>query len=125
MALKDKYAGVIGLIQSVGAKGQDVQESGGKLSIKGTTEYQLQKDLIWDAIKKQAGWEQEVVADIQVEKTDIFGIWEVKPGDSLSKIAKSAYDDAGKYMKIFEANKNILKDPNMIHPGQKLVIPNK
>jgi LysM repeat protein len=125
MALKDKYAGVIALVQSSGGQGADIQESGGKLAIKATAEYQLQKDLIWDAIKKQAGWEQEVAVDIRVQKTDIFGIWEVKPGDSLSKIAKSAYDDAGKYMKIFEANKNILKDPNMIQPGQKLVIPNK
>jgi LysM repeat protein len=125
MALADKYASVIALAQSFGLKGQEVKEQAGKLAIKGTAEYQLQKDLIWDAIKKQAGWEQEVQADIRVEKTDIFGIWEVKPGDSLSKIAKSAYDDAGKYMKIFEANKNILKDPNVIHPGQKLIVPNK
>jgi nucleoid-associated protein YgaU len=66
-----------------------------------------------------------VAADIKVEKTDVFGVYTVKPGDSLSKIAKSAYDDAGKYMTIFDANKDQLKDPNVIQPGQKLVIPNR
>jgi nucleoid-associated protein YgaU len=125
MSLASKYASVTTAAQSLGIKSLTTSEAAGKLSIKGTAEYQLQKDLVWDAIKKQAGWEQEVNADIKVEKTDIYGIWEVKSGDSLSKIAKSAYDDAGQYMRIFEANKNILKDPNLIHPGQKLVIPKK
>jgi len=50
-------------------------------------------------------------------------IYEVQGGDSLSKIAKSHYGDPMKYMEIFNANKDILKDPNMIHPGQKLRIP--
>lgn len=50
-------------------------------------------------------------------------IYEVKSGDSLSKIAKRHYGDPMKYMEIFNANKDILKDPNMIHPGQQLRIP--
>ena len=49
----------------------------------------------------------------------------VKSGDTLSKIAKEAYGDANAYMKIFEANKPMLKDPNKIYPGQKLRIPPK
>jgi nucleoid-associated protein YgaU len=52
-------------------------------------------------------------------------IYEVKPGDSLSKIAKSEYGNANAWPKIFEANKDILKDPNKIYPGQKLKIPPK
>ena len=48
---------------------------------------------------------------------------EVKSGDTLSKIAKEAYGDANAYMKIFEANKPMLSDPNKIYPGQKLRIP--
>jgi nucleoid-associated protein YgaU len=47
----------------------------------------------------------------------------VKSGDTLSKIAKQFYGDARKYSIIFEANRDILKDPNIIHPGQKLRIP--
>ena len=52
-------------------------------------------------------------------------IYEVKSGDSLSKIAKHEYGDANAWPKIFEANKDILKDPNKIFPGQKLKIPPK
>ncbi len=105
-------------------KNSNWTEEGGKLKVWGTTPYQLEKDLLWDNIKKHGGWESEVVADIKVEKTDIYGVWEVKAGESLSKIAKVVYDDGNKYMKIFEANKTTLKDPNVIHPGQKLTIPN-
>lgn len=47
----------------------------------------------------------------------------VAPGDSLSKIAKKYYGDANQYMKIFEANQPLLKDPNKIYPGQVLRIP--
>ena len=50
-------------------------------------------------------------------------IHEVKPGDTLSKIAKKEYGDANKWSKIFEANKDILKDPDKIYPGQQLKIP--
>lgn len=49
--------------------------------------------------------------------------YEVQKGDSLSKIAKSQYGDAMKYNAIFEANKPMLKDPNLIYPGQVLRIP--
>ena len=49
--------------------------------------------------------------------------YEVKSGDSLSKIAKAVYGDANKYNAIFEANKPLLKDPNLIYPGQMLRIP--
>lgn len=50
-------------------------------------------------------------------------IVEVKSGDSLSKIAKREYGDANKWELIFDANKDILKDPNKIFPGQKLKLP--
>ena len=44
-------------------------------------------------------------------------------GDSLSKIAKKYYSDAMKYPVIFEANKPMLKSPDLIYPGQVLRIP--
>ncbi len=47
----------------------------------------------------------------------------VKKGDSLSKIAKHEYGDAMKYQNIFEANRPMLTDPNLIYPGQVLRIP--
>ena len=47
----------------------------------------------------------------------------VASGDSLSKIAKTYYGNAMKYPVIFDANKPMLKDPNLIYPGQVLRIP--
>ena len=47
----------------------------------------------------------------------------VVKGDSLSKIAKKYYGDAMKYPVIFEANKPMLEDPDLIYPGQVLRIP--
>ncbi len=53
-----------------------------------------------------------------------FTQWhEVKSGETLSKIAQRYYGDASLYPKIFEANKDVLKDPNLIRVGQKLRIP--
>ena len=49
--------------------------------------------------------------------------YEVKKGDTLSKISKEHYGDANKYNAIFEANKPMLKHPDKIDPGQKLRIP--
>jgi nucleoid-associated protein YgaU len=48
---------------------------------------------------------------------------EVVPGDTLGAIAKTYYGKAGMYMKIFEANRDILTNPDLIKPGQKLRIP--
>jgi nucleoid-associated protein YgaU len=49
--------------------------------------------------------------------------YEVKSGDTLSKVAKAFYGDANRYHEIFEANKPMLKDPDEIYPGQRLRIP--
>lgn len=49
--------------------------------------------------------------------------YEVKSGDTLSKIAKQFYGDANKYNQIFEANRPMLKDADEIYPGQRLRIP--
>jgi nucleoid-associated protein YgaU len=47
----------------------------------------------------------------------------VKKGDSLSKIAKALMGDGKKWPKIFEANKEVIKNPDLIYPGQQLRIP--
>ncbi len=67
----------------------------------------------------------KIAADVKAERSDIHGIHTVQAGESLSKIAKIHLDDANRYMDIFNANKDKLKDPNMIQPGQQLVIPNR
>jgi nucleoid-associated protein YgaU len=49
----------------------------------------------------------------------------VQKGDSLSKIARQEYGDANAWRRIFEANKDLIKNPDLIHPGQVLKIPAK
>ena len=49
----------------------------------------------------------------------------VAPGDSLSKIAKHFYGEANKWRRIFEANQDVIKNPDLIHPGQVLKIPSE
>ena len=50
-------------------------------------------------------------------------IYEIKSGDTLGAIAKQFLGKAGRYTEIFEANKDIISDPNKIYPGQKIRIP--
>ena len=47
----------------------------------------------------------------------------VKSGDSLSRIAKAQYGDASKWKRIYEANKDKIKNPDLIYPGQEFTIP--
>ena len=101
----------------------DIVEGGGKLQLTGTASYQLAKDELWNAIKRHSGWEDELAADIKVANTDLHGQYTVKGGDSLSKIARYIYGDASAFQKIFDANRDILKAPDVIHPGQILKIP--
>lgn len=48
----------------------------------------------------------------------------IQKGDSLSKIAKERYGDAMKWKELFEANREVIKDPDLIYPGQQIRIPN-
>lgn len=84
-----------------------------------------EKNLLWDEIKRVGGENPtDLVADIDVEDESVYAMHEVKSGDSLSKIAKHYYGSAGKFNAIFQANTDLLKNPDIIHPGQVLKIPN-
>jgi LysM repeat protein len=123
--LKEKYQPVIELATKLGVKLGSVAEEGGKLKVKGASPYQLEKNLVWDKIKTLPGWDKEVSVDISVEKTDIYGVYTVKSGDTLSKIAKEYLGSPNKYMDIFNINKDVLKNPDLIHAGQTIKIPNR
>jgi nucleoid-associated protein YgaU len=123
IVLGDKYADVLGLSQELGVKDGNWKEEGGKIKLWGKTEYQLDANRLWDKIKEHPGWENEVVADLQATRTDVYGYHTVKSGDTLSGIAKKLLGSAGRYMDIFNANKDQLSDPDKIKVGQKLVIP--
>ena len=49
----------------------------------------------------------------------------VKSGDTLSAIAEREYGDAGQWRRIFEANRETIDNPDLIHPGQELKIPSR
>ena len=126
MALREKYTYAIQTAKDLRFQG-GAEEREGKLHFKGTVQTQAEANKIWDAIKTIPTWQQEVVADVRAtgaqpgthsEKT-----YTVKPGDTLSKIAKETLGDANAYTDIFNANKDVLSDPDKIKPGQVLKIP--
>lgn len=124
MSLQDKYRAVLNLGEEFGVKDGHVEELDGVLKIGGTTHTQFQKDRMWDKIKEIGGESpSDLVADISVEQTDYYHKHVVDKGDSLSKISKTYYGDPMKYKHIFQANTDILDNPDMIHPGQELTIP--
>jgi len=120
--LTEKYQAAVNQLKAAGS-GVDVREDGGKLYLKGQTPYQLEANQVWDTIKAVPTWQQEVVADIQAQNKDAFGMYTVQSGDTLSKIAKRFLGDANKYPAIFEANRDQLSDPDKIGVGQKLKLP--
>jgi len=123
--MKEKYQNVLDLGQELEIKNGNVKEVDGILHVAGTAKNQYEKNLIWDKIKEIGGDNPtDIIADISVEDTTIFANHIVKSGDTLGKIAKHYYGNAMKYTAIFDANTNILKNPDVIHPGQELVIPN-
>jgi len=125
MGLRDKYAYAIQTAKSVQMQGS-ADEREGKLYFHGTVNTQDEANKIWDAIKTIPSWHDEIVADIKATGSAAgaaASTYTVKSGDTLSKIAQSLLGDANAYMEIFNANRDQLKDPNAIKPGQVLKIP--
>lgn len=137
MGLRDKYAHAIQV--SKGKFQGNAEEREGKLYFKGSVSSDAEKNEIWNAIKTVPDWQKDVVADIHVTGGGAAAkpaaapasaaaavatkTYTVKAGDTLSKIAKEHLGNANAYMKIFEANKDQLTDPDKIKPGQVLRIP--
>ena len=125
MSVKAKYQGVLNLGEQLGIKDGNVTEEGGVLKIKGVANTPYEKNLLWDKIKELGGENaSDVKANISVADDSVYHRHTVASGESLSKIAKHYYGDAMKYKQIFEANTNVLKNPDVIQPDQVLVIPN-
>ena len=128
MGLRDKYAYAIS--QSKGKFDGSAQERDGKLYFTGSVKTENDKNEIWTAIKTIPDWKDEIVADIKVTGGPAAAApaaaaktYTVKAGDTLSAIAKAELGSANAYMKIFEANRDQLSDPDKIKPGQVLKIP--
>jgi LysM repeat protein len=124
-ALKAKYQPAIDLAKERGVSLKNVHIENDKLLIRGDAPNQAIKNEVWDKIKSIDAAYADLTADISIDANLPVPprIYEVVSGDTLSKIAKKFYGEAGKYMKIFEANKDQLKDPDKINVGQKLKIP--
>ncbi|MEP7197476.1 MAG: LysM peptidoglycan-binding domain-containing protein [Saprospiraceae bacterium] len=125
MSLQEKYQMALNHGEELGVSIGSVVEEGGVLKIRATAEDQYAKDQIWDKFKEIGGAEpSDLIADINLNHTSFYTKHTVAKGESLSLIAKHYFKDPMKYKQIFEANKNILTNADIIHPGQELVIPN-
>lgn len=125
MSAKDKYSAVLELGEALGIQNGDVSVDAGVLKVKGEANTPYEKNLIWDKIKEIGGDQpSDIKANITVTDESVYHRHTVKSGESLSLIAKQYYGDPMKYKAIFEANTNILSNPDVIHPDQELVIPN-
>jgi len=123
--MKAKYQSVLDLGEALAIQNGDVKEENGVLLIKGTAKTQYEKNLIWDKIKEVGGESpSDIQADIDVADTSVFANHTVVSGETLGKISKKYYGSASKYNVIFEANTDILSNPDLIKVGQELVIPN-
>ena len=120
MSLQDKYAQIITMAPTMGAKILSQKEEGGKLYLTASVPSQADKDKIIGQINSLAGGiPSDLVLDLKIGGSTYV----VKSGDTLSAISKQFYGDANKYMDIFNANKDKLSDPDKIQPGQELIIP--
>ena len=127
MNLRDKYNHAIQTAKGFRMQGS-AEERDGKLYFKGVVKNQDEVNKIWDAIKTVPDWRNDIVGEVTIDpnakaQAAQESTYTVKAGDTLSKIAKEQYGDANAYMKIFNANKDQLTDPDKIKPGQVLKIP--
>ena len=125
MGLQQDYNDVVEAAKAQGINLTHVHEQDGKLVITGDAPYALDRDRVWDVIKKHPNWQKETSVEFKVTHSDVYGMWKVQAGESLSKIAKDVYGDMKQYNKIFEANRDQLKDADHVKVGQTLKIPNK
>ena len=131
--LRHKYDPVIRLMHQLGVQVQTVDLDGGKLRLRGQAPSEEAKNKVWDQIKAVDPLYSDLNAEIMVvagggaaagaAATAGGGSYTVQKGDTLSKISKQYYGDPNKYNRIFEANRDQIKDPDKIFPGQVLKIP--
>ncbi len=122
---KQTEAALANLVSKMGFNVQDlmIDVEGAKVTVKGKVNTQEEREKIVLLLGNSEGIgsvdDQLQVSSPQAEAQ----YYDVKSGDSLSKISKQFYGDANKYNVIFEANRPMLKNADDIYPGQKLRIP--
>ena len=104
-------------------EGLEISSEGDDAIVSGKALSQAEREKVVVAVGNTQGIAR-VDDQIQVEAPEPESVvYTVKKGDTLSKIAKTHYGDAMRYPEIFEANRPMLKDPDLIYPGQVLRIP--
>ena len=130
--LKAKYQSVLNLIEKKGLRLHNLHVQDNKLFVKASAGAQDLKNQIWEQIKLVDPKFADLTCDIQIDPAlapppppaaPAMKTYTVQAGDTLSKISKEFLGNANAYMKIFEANKDQLTDPNKIKVGQVLKIP--
>ena len=132
--LKAKYQSVLNFMQTQNVRVENLNMADNKLYIRAEAPSQDMKNKVWDQIKLVDPTFSDLTADIDAPAAAAAAAsaggpsstarsYTVQPGDSLSKISKQFYGDANKYMKIFEANKDKLSDPDKVRAGMELLIP--
>lgn len=140
--MKQKYASVLNVINRNGVRLEHMHIQDNKFFLQGAAGSEQIKNRVWDEIKRVNPTLNDITCDLRVDPAaapppatqaaaaSVSGgssagrrTYTVAAGDSLSKIAKNFYGNANQYMKIFEANRDKLSDPDKIKPGQELVIP--
>ncbi len=116
----------MGMVKMVGGLGLAVEDlsirvDGDTVTVGGTAASQAEREKVVLAVGNVAGIAR--VDDRMEVAAPKATFYTVQAGDTLSKIAKQHYGDAGKYPVIFEANKPMLEHPDKIYPGQQLRIP--
>src|SRR3954447_26049796 len=126
MAVRDKYQSLLDLAGQGGVGDLQVSEEGDVLHVSGTAPSEEAKQKLWDEYNRidpdmRSG---DLVMNISVGGGQGGGeeTYEVKSGDTLSKIG---HHHGVSWQDIFEANKDTIKDPDKIFPGQTLRIPRK
>ncbi|NNC78414.1 MAG: peptidoglycan-binding protein LysM [Woeseiaceae bacterium] len=118
-------------IKTSGIKNIDVKFDDGVATICGDCVNKATRDKAVLMVGNIKGVEKVVADDLRVdpakekekEPEEKAEFYEIVSGDTLGKIAKKYYGKSSAYMRIFEANKDIISDPNKIYPGQKIKIP--
>ena len=124
MSLQEKYARLVSSAKEKGAGNINVAEKDNVLYIDGQVNSARDKDELWKIYNEidpdyRAG---DLRLNFEVAQGANMEEYTVKKGDSLSKIATHY---GIKWKDIFEANKDIIKNPDLIQPGWKLKIPAK
>ncbi len=116
--LQAKYKAVLDKGHEVGLNVQNLNMEGDKILIRGAVPSDYAKNELWDVVKSIDASVSDAIIDINTQSGLTY---QVKSGDTLSKIAKRFYGDANHYHQIASANS--IDNPDLIKVGQELKLP--